>query len=264
MPFSIYFPPTQWQQGQAGTNSCGQYGPSSPTSLCQNIFINSASDFCLWAPQTVGHVGPMETSVVSYCTKSGYGTRLVPDGTIKSAYFLQSDSFVQITGHGDFTRINVQKGDDGGELDPHGATGLGNPIGGLVWSRSVRGREGEWVQLPEWNMFLSDSEFSMRACWGPNATSYCPHVYDVMGSYFNEPGKYDDGVFEDCLSDDGQFPGVYGTSTFMQGQSHTPKPHAPGKTSQCHTYATVRQGQAPNPLFHSGFFFRRQHPQVHA
>jgi hypothetical protein len=30
------------------------------------------------------------------------------------------------------TKINLQAGDEGGELDPHGATGLGNPVGGNV------------------------------------------------------------------------------------------------------------------------------------
>jgi hypothetical protein len=30
--------------------------------------------------------------------------------------------------------MNIPAGDDGGELDPHGADGNGNPIGGLVFS----------------------------------------------------------------------------------------------------------------------------------
>jgi hypothetical protein len=30
-----------------------------------------------------------------------------------------------VTGTGDFTKINVQAGDQGGELDPHGADGNG-------------------------------------------------------------------------------------------------------------------------------------------
>jgi hypothetical protein len=37
---------------------------------------------------------------------------------------------VQITGYGDFTNMNIPTGDEGGELDPHGAYGSGNPIGG--------------------------------------------------------------------------------------------------------------------------------------
>lgn len=257
--YTVYTLPNTWQKGQTGTNQCAKYGASSPTSLCQNIFINSATDFCLWGPPKVGEVGVEEESMVSYCTKSGYGTRLIPDGTLHSAYFIQSDSFVQVTGRGDFTKINVKKGDDGGELDPHGANGLGNPIGGLVFSRNTRVAPHQWVQLHEWNVFLSDSEFSMRACWGPNATSYCPHVYDEMGSSFNEPGAYKSGHFEDCLSDDGLFPGVYGTSTFWQGEPHTPDAHPAARTSSCHTYRTVHQGMASAPLYYGKSITRRRH-----
>mgnify|MGYP007100400240 CR=1 FL=1 len=44
----------------------------------------------------------------------------MPQGTIKSAHYLQTPHYTQVTGTGDFTKINIQAGDDGGELDPHG------------------------------------------------------------------------------------------------------------------------------------------------
>ena len=47
---------------------------------------------------------------------------------------------------GDFTKINIANQDEGGELDPHGATGLGNPIGGNVTS-NVSGSD---VHYEEW------------------------------------------------------------------------------------------------------------------
>jgi hypothetical protein len=37
--------------------------------------------------------------------------------------------YVQIFGYGDFTKLNIPDKDEGGELDPHGASGAGNPVG---------------------------------------------------------------------------------------------------------------------------------------
>lgn len=73
---------------------------------------------------------------VAWCTKDGYGTRLIPDGTLKGVHFLQTPDYVkrnsqfhlsmsanrslpsshkvQITGEGDFTTMNVVANDDGG------------------------------------------------------------------------------------------------------------------------------------------------------
>ena len=47
---------------------------------------------------------------------------------------------------GDFSKINIAEGDMGGELDPHGATGNGNPVGGNVTSNIT----GEDVHYEEW------------------------------------------------------------------------------------------------------------------
>lgn len=38
--------------GQIGTNQCGT--SSSSDSLCQNVYINSVDDFCLWGPPYEG------------------------------------------------------------------------------------------------------------------------------------------------------------------------------------------------------------------
>lgn len=38
---------------------------------------------------------------------------------------MQTPDYVQITGIGDLTSMNIPAGDAGGELDPHGATGNG-------------------------------------------------------------------------------------------------------------------------------------------
>lgn len=40
--------PDSSEEGQSGTNQCGT--TSSQTSMCQNAFMNSVDDFCLWGP----------------------------------------------------------------------------------------------------------------------------------------------------------------------------------------------------------------------
>lgn len=231
---------TDAAHGQYGTNNCKKYGASSQKSRCQNVFINSVKDFCLWAPpKPNSQVGATEELEVAWCMKPGYGTRLIPDGTIKGAHFLKTPSFVQVTGRGDLTKINIQARDAGGELDPHGATGAGNPVGGLVFTNAFT---GQYQQIHEWQNFMSSSEYCIRACIGPYAKQWCPHIYDVMGCYWNEPANYSKGVFEQCDGQEGAWPGVYNGSTFYQGQKKTPGPQAAGKSSNCQSYASISNG----------------------
>jgi hypothetical protein len=78
------------------------------------MWMNDADDFCLWAPPSSGSIGVTEREEVAYCTKSGRGTRVIPDGTLTGVHFVQTPDYVQVTGTGDFTKINVKKGDYGG------------------------------------------------------------------------------------------------------------------------------------------------------
>ncbi|CAO1617676.1 unnamed protein product [Jaminaea pallidilutea] len=232
--------------GQNGYNDCRKrYGASSQKAKCQNLYVNSIKDFCVYGPPgTHKTIGDQEAKVVSYCLKSGYGTRLIPDGTIKGAHFLKTPSYVQVTGVGDFTKIGIAAGDQGGELDPHGATGHGNPVGELVYTRAYTGK---FERVKEWQHFISATEFCVRAC-NPNGSyqkEWCPHIYDVMGCYWNEPANYDRGSFDQCDGTEGQWPGVYSGSTFYQGQKHTPGPQKPGKSSNCRHYASLTAGGAP-------------------
>jgi hypothetical protein len=210
--------------------------------MCQNAYINGVDDFCLWAPPTPGPgsgIGSTERIEVAWCTKSGYGTRLIPDGTLQGVHFVETPDFVQITGIGDLTKLNVPAGDQGGELDPHGADGNGNPIGGLVFSSVFGGMK----QVHEWTNFMSSSEFCFRACKpGPKAAQMCQHIYDVMGCRWNMPANYDAGVFESCKGDSGQPMGVYGASTFHQGDPATPAGHPIPSSSQCQRVNTVSSG----------------------
>lgn len=225
--------PAQSQNDQYGTNNCGI--GSSQTSKCQTVWINAVDDFCLWAPPTPGNIGDTEQIEVAWCTKSGRGTRTIPNGALKGVHFVKTPDYVQVTGVGDFTKINVPKGDSGGELDNRGADGRGNPIGGLVYGNSF----GAGQQYHEWTSFISDGEFCFRACVGPKATSLCNHIYDVMGCYWNMPANYDAGTFENCVGDDAQPMGVYGTSTWYQGTNPTPPPHPAPSSSNCKPLPTV-------------------------
>ncbi|KAG9075004.1 hypothetical protein FRC06_010330, partial [Ceratobasidium sp. 370] len=213
-PFSL--PPTT-EQDQIGTNQCGT--KASQSSMCQNVYINSVHDFCVWAPPySNGHnssVGDVEQIMVAWCMNDGYGTRLIPDGTIKGAHFVQTPDYVQVTGWGDFTKMNIPARDTGGELDPHGADGMGNPHGGLVFGSSF----GKWQQYHEWTNFMSATDFCIRACRDGSdlPRKRCNHIYDLQGCDWNMPANYTQGVFEDCKGDTGLPMGIYGNSTFQQG-----------------------------------------------
>lgn len=50
------------------------------------------------------------------CLASGHGTRIIPQGTIHSAHYLETPHYTQITGTGSLTSLNIQSGDAGGEL----------------------------------------------------------------------------------------------------------------------------------------------------
>ncbi|KAI0763147.1 hypothetical protein BC629DRAFT_1682386 [Irpex lacteus] len=232
--------PKKTQEGQFGTNQCGT--GNSQNSTCQNAYINSIDDFCLYAPPYPGPnsaIGNTEPIEVSWCLKPGYGTRLIPSGAITGAHFVQTPDFVQVTGVGDLTLINIPQGDEGGELDPHGADGNGNPIGSLVFSSAFKSG-GDVEQIHEWTNFMSANQFCFRACKPQSsAPGWCQHIYDVMGCQWNMPGNYDAGVFEKCKADSGEMMGVYGGSTFRQGQPQTPPAHPAPKSSDCQTMSTI-------------------------
>ncbi|GAA5991049.1 hypothetical protein JCM10908_006516 [Rhodotorula pacifica] len=232
--YSLNNLPHTSESGQSGYNDCGTN--DSPDSMCQTAFVNSVTDFCLWAPPTPGGtIGDTEQIEVAWCSASGHGARLMPEGTVHSAHYLVTPHYTQITGTGDFTKLNIAAGDSGGELDPHGATGNGNPIGSLVYAN------GE--QIHEWTS-ISDSEFCFRICHdAPDAWLWCQHIYDIQGCAWNEPGNYGDG-FDSCQGDSTEYPpGIYMVdgqlSTYQQSQGAAPTPHAAGASSNCQAVATV-------------------------
>ncbi|KAJ7583641.1 carbohydrate-binding module family 13 protein [Mycena floridula] len=240
--YSIDNLPHQSEDGQYGINDCTT--TNSQSSKCQTAWINSASDFCLWAPPSPGKsstIGNTERKEVAWCTKTGRGTRTIPNQTLKGVHFVKTQDYVQITAVGDFTKVNIPKKDEGGELDPHGADGKGNPIGGLVYGNTF----GDSLQYHEWSSFISDNEFCFKAC---------------VGCRWNMPGDYSKNVFEDCEGDDTLPAGIYGTSTFHQGAKSTPKAHKAGATSNCVPTTSV----ASSPLRRSrpeNFEYIRRAPE---
>jgi hypothetical protein len=66
------------------------------------------------------------------------------------------DFYVQLLAYGDFTKLNIPEGDQGGELDPHGAFGAGNPIGGNVTTNVTP--SGDELNVGEWMQFISSNQ----------------------------------------------------------------------------------------------------------
>ncbi|KAK7042930.1 hypothetical protein VNI00_008666 [Paramarasmius palmivorus] len=195
--------------GQFGYNLCNST-TEGQKSLCQTSFINSIDDFCLWAPSKPNSlIADTEGEEVAWCTKPGRGTRLIPAGALKGVQFMKTPDYVQVVGFIDQAQINIQTDDSGGELDPHGADLRGNPLGGLMYSQAFS--PGQWEQVIEWHNFMGGNAFCLKACdpAGPNAANFCQHIYDRIGCAYNAPNNAQSGVFESCLGDNQDFPGIY-------------------------------------------------------
>ncbi|KAG5651405.1 hypothetical protein H0H81_008763 [Sphagnurus paluster] len=197
---------------QTGFNICNST-TENQKSLCQTSFVNSADDFCLWAPIDPGSVvGDIEGEMVAWCTKPGHGTRLIPKDTLKGVQFMRTPDYVQVIGFIDQTKINLKSDDFGGEMDPHGADLRGNPLGGLVYSNAWSGgNANQYTQVIEWHNFIGSNAFCIKVCdpSKPNAAHFCEHIYDRIGCAYNAPNNAQNGIFESCEGENQDFPGVY-------------------------------------------------------
>ncbi len=52
----------------------------------------------------------------------------MPEGTLKGVQFMKTPGYLQVVGFIDQTKLNIQDGDFGGELDPHGADLVSPPV----------------------------------------------------------------------------------------------------------------------------------------
>jgi hypothetical protein len=66
-------------------------------------------------------VGQIEGEMIAWCSQPGHGTRIFPDGTITGVQLTLTPDYIQVVGFMDQTKIDMVKGDSGGEMDPHGA-----------------------------------------------------------------------------------------------------------------------------------------------
>ncbi|KAL5521777.1 hypothetical protein ACEPAF_2525 [Sanghuangporus sanghuang] len=206
---------------QTGYNICNST-TEGQDSLCQTMFLNHLDDFCLWGPpEPDSLVGDTEGSAVAWCANTGRGTRIIPPGTLQGVQYIKTPSYVQVVGFIDQTAINIQAGDSGGELDPHGADLRGNPIGSLVYSNAFNSSNGDndtFIQAVEWHLFIGADAFCFKACdpADSNAANYCEHIYDRIGCAYNVPNNAQNGTFEACLGDNQDFPGVYTSDGVVQ------------------------------------------------
>ena len=139
---------------QFGINQCNS-STEGPNSICQTMFLNSPSDFCMWSsPKQNDNIGASEAYEVAWCTKPGHGTRIIPSGAITGMQWLYAKNYVQVVGFIQQSMVNLDPTDEGGgkcffsfhasmhaqmfpvyiELDPHGADEQGNPLGGVLFT----------------------------------------------------------------------------------------------------------------------------------
>ncbi|GAA6060071.1 hypothetical protein JCM10212_003032 [Sporobolomyces blumeae] len=236
---------------QSGYNQCNST-TGGPDSQCQTLIANDIGDFCVWGSPTTsanGTIGDVEAAVVAYCTTDKHGARVIPAGAITGLQVLRTKAYIQWTGHINMTGVNLMQDDTGGELDPHGADQLGNPLGGLVYSSGLpSGDNSTLQQVVSWNEFIGSGVFCLKLC-DPSITSpnYCENKFDLIGCDYNMPAAYEDGVFLDCDSDLQEVVGTYvsdgQTLTWSQPSSlpaDSTLPWTPSipASSNCKTYSS--------------------------
>ncbi|KAF7378491.1 hypothetical protein MSAN_00276500 [Mycena sanguinolenta] len=239
---------------QTGYNICNST-TETQDSMCQTMFVNHMDDFCLWAPPNPNtSIADSEGEEVAWCSKKGHGTRIIPDGAITSLQMIKTPSYIQISGTLNQAYLNIG-GIDGGELDPVGQDGEGNPMGGLVYTNafnSSNGDNGTYAQAQHWIFFIGDSAFCGKICdqTGSNPQGLCNNMYDRLGCEYNAPSNVEANTFEYCLGDDmmpvGTYVGADGqTSTYHQpaetdpiDYSDLPYTPTPAPTSSCTQFAS--------------------------
>jgi len=234
---------------QYGYNQCNST-TEGPNSLCQTSFFNSIDDFCLWAPAKPNStVADWEGEMVAWCTKPGRGTRLIPQGALKGIQWIRTPAYISAVGFIDQTMIDLQSGDYGGELDPHGADLRGNPMGGLLFTTAFT---NGWEQVIEWTNFMGGDAFCFKACdpANANAADFCQHVFDRIGCAYNVPSNAQNGTFEACQGDNADYPGIYTSNGQVMTYTQPPEslgaistmPYQPKvpASSSCTTYDSAK------------------------
>ncbi|KAH9938661.1 uncharacterized protein B0H18DRAFT_866217 [Fomitopsis serialis] len=239
---------------QVGYNRCNS-STENQDSYCQTLIVNTIDGyFCLWSsPKENDTIGVSEAYEVAWCAKSGHGTRIMPEGTLQGLQHITTPDYIMIVGFLDQTKVNLAASDYGGELDPHGADELGNPMGGMVYSNqypSGNTDNSSLTQVIEWNQFIGNDQFCIKICnpseTTPTNVGLCNNVYDEVGISYNCPNAAQKGVFEVCdgesMTPIGQYVSNGVTTTWTQPWSGTwTVPYTPTvpASSNCRTFAST-------------------------
>jgi hypothetical protein len=85
--------------------------------------VVDATDFCVFLPpsdSTDRIISNTEWNANVFClgnTPLAKGAEKLPDGFIKSAHYVKTDAYVQVTGQMDYTKANLVATDEGGQMD---------------------------------------------------------------------------------------------------------------------------------------------------
>ncbi|KAG2213602.1 hypothetical protein INT46_002754 [Mucor plumbeus] len=82
------------------------------------IQVKSETAFCSFMPPKAGDdVGATENDGIPFCTNASLGGQVFPTGFIKTAHYLSTSDYVQITGTIDRTAYQLSSSDGGGQYD---------------------------------------------------------------------------------------------------------------------------------------------------
>ncbi|KAI0955556.1 hypothetical protein AcV7_006190 [Taiwanofungus camphoratus] len=239
---------------QEGYNICNST-TQNQESWCQTLLVNGIDDWCLWSsPKPQDTIGESEGYEVAWCSKKGHGTRLMPAGTLQGVTHITTPDYVMIVAFIDQSLVNLQANDSGGELDPHGADLLGNPIGAMVYSNlypTGNTNNNSYTQVIEWTEYIGSGLVCLKIC-DPSKTSannvgLCNNIYDEIGINYNCPNSAQNGSFVVCDGDSmtpvGQYVSNGVTMTYSQPENGpvTSVPYTPSvpATSNCRTYQST-------------------------
>ncbi|KAH9830372.1 uncharacterized protein C8Q71DRAFT_787118 [Rhodofomes roseus] len=238
---------------QVGYNKCNST-TENQDSLCQTLIANAIDDFCLWSsPKENETIGDTEAYEVAWCSKKGHGARAMPDGTLQGVSVIRTPDYVMYAGFLDQVQVNLAADDYGGELDPHGADLMGNPMGGMVYSNQYpKGNtdNNTLTQVVEWKQFIGGNQFCLMICdpskTDANNVGLCENRYDEVGISYNCPNSAQKGKYEVCDGDSmspiGQYVSNGVTTTWTQpwsGSWTVPYTATVPSSSNCRTFAST-------------------------
>ena len=152
------------------------------------VAIQNATAFCLMLPPQPGqNVGNTEGSSLARCTvpmAEATGSLLLPKGFIRSAHFISTNHYVQVTGQLDRGAYGLAASDQGGEYDsdPHGSRPGSVCAGATSYFSYVE---------------PSDNRYCIRCC---QSGGDCDSSQDLVGCLSRMTGNYGPGFTQNGQS----------------------------------------------------------------